>query len=399
MTRTSGTGRAQSAAHLDMIRGCAALVVVTGHERGLFFVSPTSTATETRQDAPSPHPPAAAISIGAEAVMVFLVLSGYLVGGSVINLMKKDRWSWAEFLLRRLSRLWTVLLPALAITMLVDFAGYHFLAGAGGLYDAPAGQDYVLTKDFSQIWSPSIFLGNLFFVQTILTPIAGTNHALWSLCVEFWYYITFPMALLAFAARRTMPARIGYGAGAALILAVLGLHAAFLFLVWALGAAVAVAPLKLPRRAATAMTWLSPLVLAAAFVLVKKHIADPTLAEAAIALIFAAALYAMLHQRETCASRIYDRFASVISRFSYTLYLTHLPMLVFFCALVNRPWRIQPATPATLALFGLVLAATLGCAWLVYLAFEARTDHVRAWVGRFAGGRLRRFGRLQASFR
>ena len=40
-------------------------------------------------------------------------------------------------------------------------------------------------------------LGNVFFLQTLTTPVWGSNGPLWSLAYEFWYYVCFP--LLAYA--------------------------------------------------------------------------------------------------------------------------------------------------------------------------------------------------------
>ena len=65
-----------------------------------------------------------ATGLGHQAVVVFFVLSGYLVGGSVLTAYQSGRWSWAAYALRRLTRLWVVLLPALIITLAVDGLGH-----------------------------------------------------------------------------------------------------------------------------------------------------------------------------------------------------------------------------------------------------------------------------------
>jgi len=38
---------------------------------------------------------------------------------------------------------------------------------------------------------------NVFFLQTITVPVYGSNSPLWSLANEFWYYLLFPLLLLA----------------------------------------------------------------------------------------------------------------------------------------------------------------------------------------------------------
>ena len=54
-------------------------------------------------------------NLGHQAVIIFFALSGYLVGGSVINAIRRSEWSWVRYLTQRLVRLWLVLLPALQV--------------------------------------------------------------------------------------------------------------------------------------------------------------------------------------------------------------------------------------------------------------------------------------------
>jgi peptidoglycan/LPS O-acetylase OafA/YrhL len=370
--------------HLNAIRGLAALVVVAGHERGLIFSSPTAALAGPPATDPALQA-SDAITIGHEAVMVFFVLSGYLVGGSVIKAMAGGRWKWSDYLLRRLTRLWTVLLPALLLGFCIDWTGSHVFAGGGGVYDAPAGQDYVWTRNFGEMWSGSIFLGNLLFVQTILTPLAGTNMALWSLCNEFWYYIVFPLFALATLGGVGLFSRLlAFLAGVAL-LAMTGPHTAFLFLVWLLGAGVALAPRKLGKNATKILAAAAPPALALTFILVKKHVGDVYLAEMTIGLVFAFALYAICHLEAPARPGVYAGVSGFLSNISYTLYLTHLPVLVFLSAAFNRPWRVHDVTALSLAQFCGTIACALLIAWLVYLPFEANTDRIRVRLAQRLG--------------
>jgi peptidoglycan/LPS O-acetylase OafA/YrhL len=108
--------------HLDAIRGAAALIVTLGHARGLFFSSLTEK-THFHE-----------LTIGDEAVMVFFVLSGYLVGGSVLRDMRAGTWNWSSYLIKRLVRLWVVLVPAVLLGVLIDSIGFHYLSGNDSIY-------------------------------------------------------------------------------------------------------------------------------------------------------------------------------------------------------------------------------------------------------------------------
>src|SRR5665213_1657001 len=91
---------------LDCIRGLAAITVYLGHIRLLFY-------PEFR-DVVAPGVMVKSFylvtKLGHAAVMVFFVLSGYLVGGSVLKDMFADRWHWDTYLLKRGTRFYVVLI-------------------------------------------------------------------------------------------------------------------------------------------------------------------------------------------------------------------------------------------------------------------------------------------------
>ena len=56
---------------------------------------------------------------GYQAVMVFFVLSGYFISSTVLRSINENRWSWSDYLIKRVTRLWIVLIPALVLTYIV----------------------------------------------------------------------------------------------------------------------------------------------------------------------------------------------------------------------------------------------------------------------------------------
>ncbi|MDP9051525.1 MAG: acyltransferase family protein [Acidobacteriota bacterium] len=191
-----------SSVHLDAIRGFAALVVFLGHTRDLFFPSlfqSNVNAVTTSQQQNTSRPPVShvdqRITMGNESVMIFFVLSGYLVGGGVIKALKRNTWSWKTYLIKRLTRLWVVLIPALLLGVALDLTGLHFFSNPGSIYLAPPQQSVV--HDVARQLSGAVIAGNALFLQGILVGSAGSNDSLWSLAYEFWYYIAFPVLLLA----------------------------------------------------------------------------------------------------------------------------------------------------------------------------------------------------------
>jgi peptidoglycan/LPS O-acetylase OafA/YrhL len=70
---------------------------------------------------------------------------------------------------------------------------------------------------------------------------------------------------------------------------------------------------------------------------------------------------------------------------SYTLYLVHLPMVIFLKATMHLP-RAYPDWHAVLVAAG-VLAVIVLDAQLVYEVFEKNTDRVRHWLRPYVMGR------------
>lgn len=96
---------------LDLVRGLAALLVLLSHWKVMFFVEYPHI-QGTRWWFAVPY---VLCDAGHQAVIIFFVLSGYLISGSVIRAFERGTWSWKEYLIHRLTRLWVVLIPGLAL--------------------------------------------------------------------------------------------------------------------------------------------------------------------------------------------------------------------------------------------------------------------------------------------
>jgi peptidoglycan/LPS O-acetylase OafA/YrhL len=353
-----------------------------GHSRGLYFSSITAPTQVSQASAvtASPTVPAAPveepITIGNEMVILFFVLSGYLVGGSVLSSLRRRTWSWSTYLIKRLSRLWIVLLPALLLGLALDLVGVHFFGGAGSIYDGPL-QQAIVDQSVQARMHWTLLWGNMAFLQGIFVPLLGTNDSLWSLANEFWYYIAFPAMLVPFT-KGIAPVTRWLGTVVFLIVAfTVGPAIGGLFPIWILGALLSLAPRSLPRRPAVAGSTVLALLLPVACVLMVKLHLPRWQAQYLIAAYSTALLWLLLQQCSPARPGLYQQVSSFFSHLSYSLYLFHLPILVFFTAVVNRPWRVLSHSPANLARFAMVNLATVIVAELLYRLFEAHTDQVR----------------------
>ena len=186
---------------LDLARVIAALLVCLEHWRNLLYVN-YGQITGHRALFAVPY---VMTDAGHQAVVIFFVLSGYLISGSVFRLMQRGEWSWKLYLTHRLVRLWIVLVPALVLGALLDFSGVH-LHLAPALYAGQTGTH--MLGNVATALHADTFFGNLFFLQTILVSTFGSNGPLWSLANEFGYYVLFPCAFLALRKGTSLSARI-----------------------------------------------------------------------------------------------------------------------------------------------------------------------------------------------
>lgn len=354
---------------LDLVRGLAAVLVLLDHWRNMLFVDYPMLA--------QPHWMVAAIpylltSAGHQAVVVFFVLSGYLVGGSVFRSLDRGRWSWKDYLLHRFVRLWIVLLPGLLLCVAWDVLGLH-LHRAPLLYDGAVSNH--LTSAVAPRLSPSIFFGNLFFVGGLHVPTLGSDGALWSLAFEFWYYLLFPLALLMLKRQTSWMSRGLLAAALVACGAVAGQGVLLSFPIWLLGALMARA--RLPRPGPLLAQSILVGYSLIFFGTIKLHLLPGLWQDYGLGLATVALLHVILGKRERAdAGRLRNRFARSLASFSFTLYVAHLPMLLLLTSLVAGDGRWQPGWHS-LGRGAAVLAGIVAYSYGLAALTEFRTDAVR----------------------
>jgi peptidoglycan/LPS O-acetylase OafA/YrhL len=358
---------------LDFLRGLAALLVVLEHLRAFLF------------------PPYASLpasgyflkgfylmtGFGHQAVMAFFVLSGFLVGGSVFRSLEAGTWSWGGYLLRRLSRLWTVLLPALLLTLIWDGWGRALdPSGYSGLFREIYHSGPV--SGAAPASTPFVFAGNLFFLQTILVPCFGTDSPLWSLSNEFWYYLLFPLLVRVF-----FPGSLAFRVVSLVLGIVLlwCLPSEFLqgFVIWTMGAVTfrLISTGKAPAWLRTPpVLWLSLIIAVAVLISTRFSVSqwgDLALGCALLPLTGTLSLQSM-------GARWFHGISGAISEISYTLYLVHFPFLIWIFFSYSRGRQVKPDFQGLLLFLGLLVLVLLYSSG-VWWCFERNTDRIRRWLG------------------
>lgn len=360
--------------HLDAMRGLAALGVLANHWRDVFFVDYPQLA----------HKSVAltafylATGLGHQMVVIFFVLSGYLVGGSVLRQVAQDRWSWRGYLLNRLTRLYVVLIPALMLGSIWDHLGVKIF-GMAGIYGGHLGQHVMDTHLLDRL-SWSTLLGNYLFLHTILFPVFGTNGPLWSLSNEFWYYILFPFLVFSVHPRTSIRNRMAIIGLLVLIIAFIGRGMAMEGIIWLFGVLIYYLPPVRVRevyKQYLSVAALGLLVLLAATLAKVSH--NPFLkSDHFLGIVVTALIYVITLCPQVTGGSLYSKVATMLSHSSYTLYLVHMPVLIFLTAWLVKA-RSQPHGVWLLTAI-LVLISIYLYAQGVYFLFEKRTDKLRGLI-------------------
>jgi peptidoglycan/LPS O-acetylase OafA/YrhL len=197
MPDTSPSIGKRESIYLDLVRSVAACVVVVDHAPFLFKLPDI------------PH-------WGHQAVMIFFVLSGYVICHTADTREITPR----AFFVARFARLWSVLVPAMALTVACDTAGRLFGHIPAAYASVPA--DLPLVR-------VGAVLGFLSETWISIQPLS--NGVTWSLCAEFWYYMLFAAWVFMPPGRRRTIA-----VAAAMLLA--GHKALLLLPIWLMGVAL-----------------------------------------------------------------------------------------------------------------------------------------------------------------
>lgn len=353
---------------LDLIRGVASLVVLLEHWRNMLF--------QDYSQLQSGRPWWAFLYLisaaGHQAVIVFFILSGYLISKSVFRSIENHQWSWGTYLSHRCVRLWVVLIPGLIICAFWDQLGIR-LHLAPDLYSGLVPNHE--TSNVSLTLTLKTFWGNVLFLQTILVPVFGSDKALWSLANEFWYYILFPLGLFLIKKSTSHRRRISSGLLFCVIAWLVKGSILNLFPIWLFGTILARVKRPLVSRNVRNFVLLAyvPITLG----LARFHSRFLLLNDYIFALITFMVLWTALSADSIPKpNSLFASFSRQLAAFSYSLYVVHMPFCLFLTALILGDERWMP-NAITLSKSLIILGATLLYAYVFAIATEFNTERIR----------------------
>ena len=321
---------------LDLLRLSAAVVVFLGHLSDQRFGG----------EILRPFLP-----LAKSAVIAFFVLSGYVVSWAAT----RER-SATDYAINRAARIYSVALPAILLTWAIDLA---LRAYDPGLIQS----GYQLAQPWKYLPVFLTFTTDFWF----LNENAFSNIPYWSLCYEVWYYVVFGIFFFGPARWRWLLA--------GLVLASTGPRLWLLFPTWLLGVAIRRTHerVELPRRLALVLcacgivalvltkasgieAWLNDWFDAAlgGFPTAKLRYSQNVLGDSLVAACIGTVIFAARDAHFTWLNPFHGLVRGTAS-ISFSLYLTHFPLLLAYGVLFPRQCIVIGAfAAASAAIFGVV---------------------------------------------
>jgi peptidoglycan/LPS O-acetylase OafA/YrhL len=281
---------------------------------------------------------------GVQAVDVFFVLSGFVIAHVFAT---REREASAYFV-SRAARIYSVAVPALVLTAILDFIGFHQNAST---YEGPF-----------QPMAPGIIIRCILFIneQWSTHRFPGSDSPYWSLGFEVWYYV-------AFGAFVFTP-RPWCWLLTTMILVFIGPKVALLFPLWLMGVAlyhISTSPLTIKPFIGW-LLFVGPLVFLASYQVLPHPSMQPFINVALdfkrlwsfgqdylVGFLFCIHLIGFTIISPTLARWLDEHSRPIrwIAGATFSLYLIHLPIMHFLVTISpwpkSSPWTIAFLVPIT----------------------------------------------------
>lgn len=307
---------------------------------------------------------------GHEAVIVFFVLSGFVIAYVTNEKEKTPR----EYIIARVSRIYSLAIPAIILTPILDIAGQSFNSA---FYDGQTAHSLPAVRVLSSL----LFTNEIWDVSIMYF----SNIPYWSLCYEVWYYVLF--GVWCFSSRKYRNVAV------AAICLFVGPKVLLLLPVWLLG--VLLYRWQTIRNLPEGLSWTglaaSLVAFAAYFHFDLTHVLARIVAswvgpywdrELAFSRFFLGdwILGPIVFLHFASVRRIIHRFSSMtvalesvarsLSQYTFSIYIFHRPLLLFWAAVIN-------ASPIGYGFYAAVMVVTAGSVILLGLVTERRRYQIR----------------------
>lgn len=369
---------------LDGLRGFAAIYVMIYHARAFLWTGWAGFAVHLWEHSVWEIALAvflATFRYGAEMVMLFFVLSGFVIHYKQARQYASGQTPQIhlpDYARKRLKRLYPPLIAAILLTWILDTWGAQLNPG---FYSGLTRPETITSLEpvLDHAWSTLV--GNLLFMQSLWIKVFGSNSPLWSLSYEFFFYLLYPLVLPLYhrwGSLYVLGGLLGLGFISYWAGNIAGINfpwkIAPYFAIWWIGAACADGYaqkrfVKYPNL----ILLLSAILLTSALLAAREQISI-YFYTLWLSLGFGALFLYLLLPAPNAFGRVWiqktiELFAPT-AKFSYTLYLTHLPLAAFLGAVYLTRFPALPVEPS-ITLIGITLCSlfAFALAWFVERPF------------------------------
>jgi peptidoglycan/LPS O-acetylase OafA/YrhL len=310
---------------LDSFRGLAAIAVLSDHLCATFLL-PFLGATSSLDVAMG--------LLGSWAVIIFFILSGYLITSSILyNIKNNGGFVWQDYLVSRIARIYPPLIASLVLCVIIFWIANHFNLHGKQAFRLPT--DLYVIRDKFEFRYREIGLSLLMRGGAL-----DMNGPLWSLYVEVkTYLLAMFVAILGYHGGKLR--RIGQIVSVIGIISILPdlIHNFTYVAIWTLGGIFAL----VLQGNVVKRSYLKPVYGVAILIFLFCSIMAPSLfmqqhiftgagftASIAFSIILAGFMFDW-----QIGAQIISSFSGT-AKYSYTLYIVHFPLLLFAFSLTHQ---------------------------------------------------------------
>ena len=348
---------------LDAIRFLAAFTVLFSHSRMDYFSVYVELPAEQHN-----HLAFAFYMLGRlghEAVIIFFVLSGFLVGGRGFERMRTKSLKVKSYMIDRFSRIY----PPLIMSVFFYYITCFFIP--------------------TQNWEWSTAIGNILNLQGIACKSLVSPY--WSLSYEWWFYLCLAMLAIAYQSQNSKKRLLGL-IGFCLTVSVFLVNKMSLhyFVIWLIGA---LSYLIRPQEKSKVAFYGSLLGIIVGIVLYQLskdtrsinlplNINNPKLVELFLCLMVCVFLQQIILRKPKTKTAIFiENKLGYMGNFSYSLYLSHRIWMMWIFYFIYPEKVGQMTLMDFIKYISLLLICLIGC-WLMYLGSERYTPQIKKYLKR-----------------
>jgi peptidoglycan/LPS O-acetylase OafA/YrhL len=322
-------------------------------------------------------------TMGGVAVLLFFVLSGFLISYSLLRKAEDPYYGFRSYFVDRISRIYSGLVPALllsaAIAAAIYSTNYIYYTDLCTMQSAPSLQTFTMTFFMLERF-PVDFFSTLFssvglsFPLPEVTPF-GFNGILWTLVLEWWIYMFFGALIIGSLAilgkrQKSMIYKVVFFLATILLgLLLVGFSGEFgsLIVVWFAGVLMTLGlstenarnKLSSEKGRATLRVLFPVSVACLAFTIYATFAWTNEFYNLYLGLVLSACLFLAVNILMAGGSKYASKIllykptaktSTIMAGYSYTLFLTHYPIIIFLNGLnlpVNRFLMVIPIVVLT----------------------------------------------------